>query len=205
MEEHPGVSALKMSSPHYTSAVYASALHSFESSISNGKPGPTAESNLCFWCIKYPPSLTGNQVQWSLLEHFVSLTPEVEQEHEDMQCHGNLAVLFHTLPFPAIFGNSVGQHGELLETPITETPSRGPLDVHSIPMASRLRSSTAILPFLESRLENLRKLAIQRGAIGAQVLESWGFGRDEVEDLGETLSKLVNTLKPYSDISSDSD
>lgn len=109
------------------------------------------------------------------------------------------------LPFPAIFGNSVGQHGELLETPITETPARGPLEVDSIPMASRLRSSTAILPFLERRLENLRKLGIQRGAIGAQVLESWGFGRDEVEDLGETLSKLVNTLKPYSDISSDSD
>lgn len=28
--------------------------------------------------------LIGNQVQWSLLDNFVSLTPEVEQDNEDM-------------------------------------------------------------------------------------------------------------------------
>ncbi|XP_031102792.1 protein misato homolog 1 [Ipomoea triloba] len=262
---------IKDEQPYYTSAVYASALHSLSLPFRMEQPGPTAESIYASGALNMyevihvladqarqnivstldvsmpAPSLTGNQVQWSLLDNFVSLTLEVEQDNEDMhamECmtiHGVLgsgsrrAPVYEVkravqdayekaisrpkfshlsvaccplpipLPFPAIFGNSVGQHGELLETPITETPSRGSLDVHSIPMASRLRSSTAILPFLESRLENLRKLAIQRGAIGAQVLESWGFGRDEVEDLGETLSKLVNTLKPYSDISSDSD
>ncbi|KAK4378872.1 hypothetical protein RND71_000734 [Anisodus tanguticus] len=61
------------------------------------------------------------------------------------------------LPFPLIFGNMVGQHGELLETPISGSSSRGSLEVHSIPMATRLRSNAAVLPFLESKLGNLRR------------------------------------------------
>ncbi|XP_028078157.1 protein misato homolog 1 isoform X2 [Camellia sinensis] len=109
------------------------------------------------------------------------------------------------LPFPTIFGSLVGQHGELLGSPISSYPSRGSLDVHSIPMAARLRSSTAVLPFLENRLANLRKFGIQRGALGSEVVRSWGFGKDELEDIGETLSKMVTTLKPHSEVSSDSD
>ncbi|KAJ8572825.1 hypothetical protein K7X08_009336 [Anisodus acutangulus] len=107
------------------------------------------------------------------------------------------------LPFPMIFGNMVGQHGELLETPISGSSSRGSLEVNSIPMATRL--STAVLPFLESKLGNLRRFGIERGALGAPLLQSWDFGKDEVEDLGEVLSKMVMTLKPYPQYSSDSD
>ncbi|KAL2469112.1 beta-tubulin [Forsythia ovata] len=79
------------------------------------------------------------------------------------------------LPFPSIFGNLVGQHGELLDTPISDSASRGSLEVHSIPMAARLRSSNAVLPFLENRLGNLRKFGIARGAPGTELLRNWGF------------------------------
>lgn len=109
------------------------------------------------------------------------------------------------LPFPSIFGNLVGQQGELLGTPNSGPPSRGLLDVHSIPMAARLRSSSAILPFLDRRLYNLRRFGIQQGALGSELLRGWGFGKDELEDMGESLSKMVATLNPRSEISSDSD
>uniref|UniRef100_A0A5B7B082 Uncharacterized protein n=1 Tax=Davidia involucrata TaxID=16924 RepID=A0A5B7B082_DAVIN len=109
------------------------------------------------------------------------------------------------LPFPSIFGNLVGQHGELLGSPISGYPSRGSLEIHSIPMAARLRSSSAVLPFLENRLGNLRRFGLERGALGTELLRSWGFGRDELEDTGETLSKMVTTLDPHSQVSSDSD
>lgn len=109
------------------------------------------------------------------------------------------------LPFPSIFGNLVGQHGELLGTPNSSNLSRGSLDVHSIPMAARLRSSTAVLPFLENRLGNLRRFGIQQGSSGTELLRSWGFGKEEIEDAGETLSKMVTTLDPHSEVSSDSD
>lgn len=110
------------------------------------------------------------------------------------------------LPFPSIFGNLVGQHGELLGSPVMGgRPSRGSLDVHSIPMAARLRSTTAILPFLENRLGNLRRFGIARGASGTELLRSWGFAKDELEDTAERLSKMIMTLDPHSQSSSDSD
>ncbi|KAL0305092.1 UNVERIFIED_CONTAM: protein misato1, partial [Sesamum angustifolium] len=109
------------------------------------------------------------------------------------------------LPFPSIFGNLVGRHGELSDTPISESASRGSLEVHSIPMAARLRSSSCVLPFLENRLENLRKFGIAQGALGSELLASWGFGKDDVEDMGETLSNMVRTLNPVSELTSDSD
>ncbi|XP_057968962.1 uncharacterized protein LOC131158246 isoform X2 [Malania oleifera] len=108
------------------------------------------------------------------------------------------------LPFPSIFGDTVGEHGELLDSPVSGSHcSRGSLDVHSIPMAARLRSSSAILPFLENRLGSLRRFGIERGAPGTELLGSWGFGRDELEDMGETLFKMVNALDPHSQVSSD--
>lgn len=109
------------------------------------------------------------------------------------------------LPFPSIFGNLIGQQGEILGSPASGSSLRGSLDVHSIPMATRLRSSIAILPFLENRLENLRKLGIRRGAPATELLNTWGFEREEVEDLGETLSTMVSNLKTHSETSSDSD
>ncbi|KAK9067102.1 hypothetical protein SSX86_014427 [Deinandra increscens subsp. villosa] len=110
------------------------------------------------------------------------------------------------LPFPSIFNNLVGRRGDLLLTTPTESGSssrRGSLDVHSIPMAARLRSTTAVLPFLENRLGYIRKFGIERGSIGASVLTSWGFGREEVEEIGENLSKMVLTLDPQQGYSSD--
>lgn len=109
------------------------------------------------------------------------------------------------LPFPSIFSENVSQCGQLLGSPSTDSASKGSLDVHSIPMAARLRSSSAVLPFLSKRLENLRRFGIQRGALGGDLLRSWGFGKEEVDDMGETLSDMVKALDPYSNVSSDSD
>lgn len=100
------------------------------------------------------------------------------------------------LPFPSIFGNFVGERGELLGSPDSSISTRGSLDINSIPMVTRLRSSTAILPFLEKRLHNLRRFGIQQGALGSGLIRDWGFGKDEIEDMGETLSKMVITLNP---------
>lgn len=110
------------------------------------------------------------------------------------------------LPFPSIFNNLVGQHGELLfGSPMLGSSSRGSLEVHSIPMAARLRSSSAVLPFLENRLGNLRKFGIVRGAVGSELVRSWGFEKDELEDMGEVLNKMVVELNPRSQESSDED
>lgn len=108
------------------------------------------------------------------------------------------------LPFPSIFSNLVGQHGELLSA-TSSSSSKGSLDVHSIPMAARLRSSSAILPFLETRLRNFRRFGVERGALGKELLRTWGFEKDDLEDVEEVLHKLVTTLIPESQISSDSE
>lgn len=124
-----------------------------------------------------------------------------------MFCHLSVArcPLPIPLPYPSIFGNLVGQYGELLNSPFVGSSPRGSLEVHSIPMAVRLRSSSAILPFLENRLGNLRRYGLQRGALGAELLRNWGFADDELYDMGEMLSKMVSTMKPHSEVSSDSD
>nr|XP_043618147.1 protein misato homolog 1 isoform X2 [Erigeron canadensis] len=110
------------------------------------------------------------------------------------------------LPFPSIFGNRVGRRGEWLSSPILDSPERrGSLDIHSIPMVARLRSSTAVLPFLENRLGNIRKFGLERGSIGSNLLRGWGFGREEIEEIGENLSKMILALDPQQEYSSDSD
>lgn len=123
-----------------------------------------------------------------------------------MFCHlsASLCPLPIPLPFPSIFGNLVGQHGELIRGQMTDSSWKGSLDVHSIPMAARLRSNSAVLPFLETRLRNLRRFGIERGALGAQLLRSWGFGKEELEEMEEMLSKMVAALCPPQ-LSSDSD
>jgi hypothetical protein len=108
------------------------------------------------------------------------------------------------LPFPSIFENQVGKHGKLMSEQLTNSSSKGSLDVHSIPMAARLRSSSAVLPLLESKLQNLHRYGITRGAAGAELLRSWGFGKEELEEMQEMLSKMVATLCPPQ-LSSDSD
>jgi len=109
------------------------------------------------------------------------------------------------LPFPSIFGNLVGRKGEILSSPVSDSLYRGSLDVHSIPVATRWRSSSAILPFLETRMGNLEKLGIQWGAMGSDVVRAWGFGREELQEMRENLSKMVSELNPQFFESSDSD
>lgn len=109
------------------------------------------------------------------------------------------------LPFPCIFSNRVGQYGELLDTPASESSLRGSLDVTSIPMAARLRSTSAVLPFLESKLANLKRFGLGQGALGSELVRSWGFGREELEDMGESFTKMIGTLNPHSQLSSDSE
>uniref|UniRef100_A0A2P2LQU8 Carboxypeptidase n=1 Tax=Rhizophora mucronata TaxID=61149 RepID=A0A2P2LQU8_RHIMU len=122
-------------------------------------------------------------------------------------CHLSIALcpLPVPLPFPSIFSNFVGERGELLSSPIPGSSPRGSLDVHSIPVAARLRSSSAVLPFLQNRLSNLRRFGIQQGAPGTEIVRNWGFGKDEIEDMEEVLSKMVMTLDPSSQASSESD
>ncbi|CAL9228245.1 unnamed protein product [Arabidopsis halleri] len=109
------------------------------------------------------------------------------------------------LPFPSIFGNLVGRKGEILSSPVSDSLYRGSLDVHSIPVATRWRSSSAVLPYLESRMGNLEKLGIQWGAMGSDVVRAWGFGREELQEMRENLSKMVSELNPQFFESSDSD
>ncbi|VVA09550.1 Hypothetical predicted protein [Prunus dulcis] len=258
--------------PYHCSAAYAATLHSLSLPFRMEPLGPTADSSYASGAVTVnevvqilsgqtrqnmvaildaampAPSLTGNQVEQTLLRHLQPLTPEIAKDIEDLQsvesisvhgalgpargqrasvsevkdmvhaayehattrpmfCHLSVAQcpLPIPLPFPSIFGNRVGQHGELLSTPIIDSPSRGSLDVHSIPMAARLRSSSAVLPFLENRLGSLRSFGIARGAPGAELVRSWGFAKDELEEMGEVLSKMITTLDPRSQMSSDSD
>ncbi|CAF2133397.1 hypothetical protein BRARA_K01287 [Brassica rapa] len=110
------------------------------------------------------------------------------------------------LPFPSIFGNLVGRRGEILSSPASDLMCRGSLDVHSVPVATRWRSSSAVLPFLESRMVNLEKLGIQWGAVGSDVVRTWGFGREELQEMRENLAKMVSELSPHQFLeSSDSD
>nr|CAB3462473.1 unnamed protein product [Digitaria exilis] len=110
------------------------------------------------------------------------------------------------LPFPSIFSSSIGQHGEILSNDHAEgTRRKGSLDVVSVPMAARLRSSNAIVPFIERRSTSLQRLGMARGALGSQVLRDWGFGREEVEDMGEHLAKMLRPFYPEMDLTSDSD
>ncbi|CAN7068537.1 unnamed protein product, partial [Brassica oleracea var. botrytis] len=109
------------------------------------------------------------------------------------------------LPFPSIFGNLFGRRGKILSTPGSDSMYRGSLDVHSLPVATRWRSSSVILPFLESRLGNLERLGIQRGAMGSYVARKWGFGEEELQDMRENLSNMVSKLSPHHSSDSDSD
>jgi hypothetical protein len=110
------------------------------------------------------------------------------------------------LPFPSFFRSHIGRHGEILSNQHAEgTSPKGSLDVESIPMAARLRSSNAILPFIERRSLSLQKLGVARGALGTQILRDWGFGKEEIEDMGEHLSKMVRAFHPDDGLTSDSD
>ncbi|CAL4970386.1 unnamed protein product [Urochloa decumbens] len=109
------------------------------------------------------------------------------------------------LPFPSIFSSSIGQHGEILSNDHPEgTRLKGSLDVVSVPMAARLRSSNAIVPFIERRSVSLQRLSA-RGLLGSQILQDWGFAKEEVQDMVEHLAKMLRPFHPEMDLTSDSD
>ncbi|CAN6487029.1 unnamed protein product [Victoria cruziana] len=108
------------------------------------------------------------------------------------------------LPFPRLFWNTLGQHGEVT-TNLRATEAVGSLDVFTIPMAARMRSSNAILPFVEKRLLDLRRYGMARESLGIQLLQSWGFQIDELEDMAESLANMAQLLGGDSEGSSDSD
>ncbi|ESW28828.1 hypothetical protein PHAVU_002G021300 [Phaseolus vulgaris] len=123
-----------------------------------------------------------------------------------MSCHLSVALcpLPIPLPFPSIFGNNVGKQGELMGSQTINSSPKGSLEIHSVPMAARLRSSSVVLPLLENKLQNLQRFGIQRGAAGAELLRSWGFGMEELMEMDEMLSKMVAALRPPQ-LTSDSD
>lgn len=250
--------------PYHCSAVYGAALHAVTVPFLMGQLSPATEAHTIsgsmdvheliqiltsqsrdnmvgIMDIAFPaPSLAGTQANSTLLDDFLTLTPEIKHSVEDLRavesitslgafssgldrasvrevnatvetaykraksrpmfCHLSVAQipLPIPLPFPPIFGPFVGQRGELLGSPSS-------VEVESVPLAARLRSSSAVLPFVEKRLGKLRSYGIARGAPGAQLLSSWGFAHDELEEMSEALSKMVATLSPDLAISSDSD
>uniref|UniRef100_A0A0E0GBH0 DML1/Misato tubulin domain-containing protein n=1 Tax=Oryza nivara TaxID=4536 RepID=A0A0E0GBH0_ORYNI len=179
------------------------------------------------------PSLTDRDAMGNIEMKLHSLTPEISDEDEDPYSVESL-VDFHItserlvyearetkpkfshlsaslcplpvpLPFPSIFRGNIGRHGEILSDHAEESQPKGSLDIESIPMAARLRSSSAVLPFIERRSGSLQKHGVARGAIGSLVLRDWGFGREEVEDMAEHLAKLLGPFHPEMDLTSDSD
>ncbi|EEC77882.1 hypothetical protein OsI_17172 [Oryza sativa Indica Group] len=157
-----------------------------------------------------------------------SLTPEISDEDEDpysvesLVVHGALdrggqrtsisRVKDSHLFAPSLSpfrsrqsSGNIGRHGEILSDHAEESQPKGSLDIESIPMAARLRSSSTVLPFIERRSGSLQKHGVARGAIGSLVLRDWGFGREEVDDMGEHLAKLLRPFHPEMDLTSDSD
>ena len=88
------------------------------------------------------------------------------------------------LPFPNLF-RPIGKEG--IEV--------GP-DISSVPIASRLRSSSAVMTYLVNRLQTLQNL--HKGTLGWQILGGWGMGKDEVQELVE-LAGYKNTENYESD------
>ncbi|XP_078430585.1 plasma membrane, autoregulation-binding site, misato segment II, myosin-like, tubulin/FtsZ protein [Wolffia australiana] len=76
-------------------------------------------------------------------------------------------------------------------------------EASSIPMAARLRSTAAILPFLRRRCDDLRRLGF--AGSGAGILAEWGIARGEAEELAEAMATMTAELDPHPELSSESD
>lgn len=89
---------------------------------------------------------------------------------------------------------------------MSSVAGRGGLDVVSAPVAARITSSNSLLPYLKERLINIRKWGLSRASLGSGVLEDWGIGKEETQDLAEILSDLTVAYgERMHDSSSDSD
>lgn len=92
----------------------------------------------------------------------------------------SLSPLAVPLPFPDLFAPLKGSKGL-----VTKTRS----NFSSIPIATMLSASAALLPYLERRLLSLRHPA--GGSLGWQILEGWGFQKDDIQELCELMSNVV--------------
>ncbi|CAM8879279.1 unnamed protein product [Rhodiola kirilowii] len=215
---------------YHNSAVYAAALHAISLPFRFEEQGPSTNSpcfsgavdingviqmlacqgrqNMVATMDAAMPvaSVNGKLEKQSLLDNWQCLTPQVDDDTEDLYAleHTSIHGVRNSGRY-ALASEVEDAYGELLDTPISGSSSRGSLDVSSIPMAARLRSTSAILPFLESRLSNLTRFGLGHGALGSELVRSWGYGREELEEMGETLTKLIGTLDPHSQASSDSE
>ncbi|KAK9036939.1 hypothetical protein V6N11_021862 [Hibiscus sabdariffa] len=152
------------------------------------------------------PSLAGRQNEPSLPANLHTLTSEVAEDMDDLQAvesmvvHGAIGSGGCTASVSEVKNAIHGAYGSE-----TSRPMFCHLSAARCPLAIPFNRCSAILPFLENRLGNFRKFGIERGCPGTELLRSWGFEKDEVEDIGETLSKMVRIVNPQSEISSDSD
>ncbi|KAI5062184.1 hypothetical protein GOP47_0022723 [Adiantum capillus-veneris] len=89
----------------------------------------------------------------------------------------SLCPLAVPLPFPDIFTPLVASEVQ---------PTKCKSDISSIPIATKLCTSVAILPYLEKRLRNLQHPS--GGSLGWQILERWNRQKDEVRELSEIIA-----------------
>lgn len=137
--------------------------------------------------------------------HCIRRHPEILQQRSLCHLAAFLCPLAIPLPFPNIFGPFVGPNGEILGTSSKSNHERCGSDVCSMPMATKMRMSAAILPYLETRLHYLKHFALSQSSLGGQVLESWGLQKDEVYELYEFLSRNVAAYGGDIGVSSDTD
>ncbi|MCD7447158.1 hypothetical protein HAX54_024738 [Datura stramonium] len=164
---------IKDERPYHFSAVYASAMHSFCLPFRMKQSGSSAESICTSGALDMygivqmlagqmrqnvittldvampAPCLSGskraliNEVKDAVEASYNNSVTRPKFSH----LSASTCPLPIPLPVPLIFANMIGQHDELLKSSISGSSSRGSLEVHSISMSTRLRSSTAVLPF----------------------------------------------------------
>ncbi|KAG6549008.1 hypothetical protein Mapa_009450 [Marchantia paleacea] len=96
------------------------------------------------------------------------------------------------LPFPCIFASHIGKYGNILPRPnVISKQGRGGIDVISAPVAARVSTSRAVLPYIKRRSMDMQQLALARSTTGPSLMQDWGFAREEVQELSESLSSML--------------
>ncbi|MCO5578869.1 hypothetical protein L7F22_032716 [Adiantum nelumboides] len=92
----------------------------------------------------------------------------------------SLCPLAVPLPFPDIFSPLVASEVQ---------PMKSKSDILSIPVATKLCTSEAVLPYLNKRLCSLQHPG--GGSLGWQILEKWNLQKDEVKELYEVITNIA--------------
>eukprot|EP00249_Psilotum_nudum_P011144 c22988_g1_i2 orf=453-1829(+) len=179
-------------------------LHPVTPNVGDTKDGQSVEAVVIQGALKSDPLARASISE--VVDHLYSCTRRFQQGLSICHMAVSPCPLAIPLPFPPIFAPSVGSQGEILSDSLILGNSMSGIDVPSIPMAARMRVSEAVLPYLQSRLYSLKQLALARGSLGRQILEGWGFQKDEIQELFEYLSKVVGAYGGATkDDTSDSD